>query len=509
MNAAEQLKGINRNGIWQKPTPFDDNVFEQEPFPLNAFPAGIRSAIIEVQKAVQAPMEMIATCALSALSIAAQGQANVARNPVLISPVSIFTIIVAESGERKTTADGFFTDAIDTFESESREAKQPEIERYKADIQTWEAQVSGVKDAIKHAAKKGADDSTLRDKMRTLESEKPKPPKVPTVKFGDITPEELGFQLARLWPSGAIVSSEAGVIFGSHGMRADTAMRNLALHNVLWEGGEHKVSRRSQDSYHVKGARLTVSLQVQSNVIEKFMQQSGDIARGSGWLARYLIAQPRSTQGNRPYQEPNKQLPHLEAFSAKLLALLRKELPFKDDKSISLDPVTLTLDANAKTVWVDYYNLVEGMLKPMGEFVDFKDIASKSADNAARIAALFHLVEYGTEGEINQEAMYGAASLAMWYLSESRRIITELSHTGRASPAYRLEKWLIEQCKELGTNQISTRAARQSSPARNAQFDKYAAELVEKNRAMIVKDGKQIFIAINPALLEVSNELNA
>ena len=35
-----------------------------------------------------------------------------------------------------------------------------------------------------------------------------------------------------------VLSAEAGAVFGAHGMGQDTILRNLALLNVLWDGGE-------------------------------------------------------------------------------------------------------------------------------------------------------------------------------------------------------------------------------------------------------------------------------
>ena len=66
------------------------------------------------------------------------------------------------------------------------------------------------------------------------------------VACGDHTPEALTHALATEWPSGGVVSSEAGIVFGGHGMGKDSAMRNLATLNVLWDGGTLPVSRRNR-----------------------------------------------------------------------------------------------------------------------------------------------------------------------------------------------------------------------------------------------------------------------
>lgn len=41
---------------------------------------------------------------------------------------------------------------------------------------------------------------------------------------------------SKQWPSGGVISSEAGSVFGGHGMGSDSVMRNLAALNQLWDG---------------------------------------------------------------------------------------------------------------------------------------------------------------------------------------------------------------------------------------------------------------------------------
>src|SRR3546814_19059832 len=91
-----------------------------------------------------------------------------------------------------------------------------------------------------------------------------------------------------------------------------------------------------------------------------------------------------------------------------------------------LSPAMLELSPEAKDVWVKVYNLVETELAPLGSLADVKDVASKTADNAARIAALFHLYESGTDGAIAAQAMQSACKIAMLNLAESRPLLTAL-----------------------------------------------------------------------------------
>lgn len=489
---------------WADPLPLAGVSHEPESYPLNALPEGIRSAVADVHATTQAPVPMVATSALTALSLAGQAHINVARNPHLTGPVALFAMVVADSGERKSTVDSFFTRAIREYEAAQAEAMKPEIDAYQADMQAWAAEKAGVVEKIKSETKVGKPTDGFKNSLRDLEQNKPVAPKVPELMYGDATPEALTYGLAKKWPCAGVVSSEAGTVFGSHGMGTDSVMRNLAALNVLWDGGTHKVSRRSTEDYTVCNARLTVSLQVQLPVLAGFMGKAGDLARGSGFLARFLVAWPESTQGTRQYQEPDYSMAGLALFNARITQLLTKPVSF-DDTGNGVVPAMLEFTPDAKEIWVRFYNLIESQLAPLGSLADVKDVASKTADNAARIAALFHLYEYGQDGAISARAMQSACTIALWHLGESRRLLIELSQDPALSLAARLDVWLVQRCNEQRTNRVSTREVLQFFPStqlrKTAQLMPVLQKLAGADRASLVRDCRQRLIVVNPKLL--------
>lgn len=70
------------------------------------------------------------------------------------------------------------------------------------------------------------------------------------------------------------------------------------------------------------------------------------------------------------------------------------------------------LAPEAKTAWIAYHDAVEGELASGGELFDVRDVASKSADNATRLAALFHVFEGGL-GAISTDAFKCQAALPL------------------------------------------------------------------------------------------------
>jgi putative DNA primase/helicase len=473
---------------------------EPEPYPLDALPDTIRAAAEEVAGFVKAPSALVASSALAALSLACQAHIDAKRAEKLHGPVGLFLLTIADSGERKSTCDTFFTSAIRQYQEEQAEAMKPAIKEYQAAIAAWEAERDGILSAVKDAGKKGKPTDKLRGDLAQLQQDKPEPPRVPRLILGDETPENLAWGLAKQWPSAGVLSSEAGVVFGSHGMGKDSAMRNLALLNVLWDGGTHSIGRRTSESFTVRGARLTMGLMVQEITLREYFSKSGGLARGTGFLARFLVAWPESTQGQRPFTEPPANWPHLAAFHRRIAAILNQPAPIDEDGALT--PAMLSLAPDAKAAWVAYHDAIESELASGGELYDVRDVASKSADNAARLAALFQQFEHGMGGAIGLDSFERASRITAWHLSEARRFFGELALPAELADAARLDSWLIEYCRQERTHFVKKNHVRQHGPIRDgARLDTAIRELAELDRLRLVKDGKRLTIQVNPALV--------
>ena len=470
-------------------------------YPLEALPGSVRYAVQEVAGFVKAPISLIATSALAALSLAIQTYTDVQRAEKLDGPCGLFLLAIADSGERKSTCDGFFTRALRDYESAQREAAKPLIAAYKSSCEVWEAQRGGLKEKIKQLAKEGkASDAQARE-LHDLDADAPTVPRVPRLIYGDATPEALTYALAKQWPSGGVISSEAGSVFGGHGMGGDSVMRNLATLNQLWDGATLPVERRSSESFTVRGARLTMALQVQESTIRAFFDSTKGLARGTGFLARFLVSWPASTQGTRHFTEAPANWPALASFNARLAAILNRPAPIDDDGGLT--PAMLALAPEAKAAWVKFHDAIESELSSGRELYDVRDVASKSADNAVRLAALFHTFS-GSIGPIDIKAMESGARLAAWHLSEARRFLGELAMPAELANPARLESWLLDWCRRENTDKVTTRDVQRFGPGGlrdKAVIAEAIKELAELGRARLVQDGKKKLIQVNPALL--------
>jgi hypothetical protein len=491
---------------WSAPVPLVGQI-ERVAYPMDALPAAIRGAVEEVHEAVQAPPEMVASSALAVASLAAQSLADVSRSRTLPGPCSLYFLTVAESGDRKSTVDRLMGRAVHDFQDAQRDASRVVLAGHTADVEAWEARRGATSDRMASDAKKeGKSIDGYRADLAQLESEKPQAPRVPRLTYEDVTSEKLGKALATEWPSGAIFSSEGGAVLGGHSMGKDAIGRTLALFNKLWDGAPHIVDRATAPSFAVRGARMTISLQVQPVVLADFLDRDRGMSRGSGFLARFLVSQPMSLQGTRLYKEPGD-MPELGLFSARITELLNDLPQIDPDRGLLLPLLDFTADA--KALWVDSYNAIEGELSSGGDFASIKDAASKAADNIARLAAVLHVFEYGARGPISAQSVEAARRIVLWHAYSARALFAPLTLSRETANAATLDRWLIDRCSMEGVDGFSARTLANAGPngtRKREDLDAALEILAAHGRVRVVQLGKKRTVKVNPALLDGTAE---
>jgi len=80
----------------------------------------------------KALIPLVASSALAALSLAAQAHADAKRAEKLQGPTGLFLLTIANSGERKSTCDGFFMQAIRDYETKQADKAKPKIKDHEA-----------------------------------------------------------------------------------------------------------------------------------------------------------------------------------------------------------------------------------------------------------------------------------------------------------------------------------------------------------------------------------------
>jgi hypothetical protein len=505
IEAAHIAKEYGAVGPWEAPLPVVEMV-SGSPYPTHALPPKIRAAVIEVQGFVQSPIALVASSALGVVSTVVQGLADVQRTEGLSGPISLFLLSIAVSGERKSFGDDQFLKPLMALVSALLEEMKEEIRENRDEIEIWENQRAGVLAATKQARKVGDKNGekvqALKLEMAKLRDEEPAKVIAPAPVVVNETTESLQWKLKNGYPSLGFMTSEAGIYFGGHSMKAEQATQNMAVQNRLWDGGHLSVGRRTSESFEAHGVRLTLSLQLQPSVLREFLTQGGGLARDIGFLARFLFSYPASNVGHRAFKPAPEVWTALDAFNSRIASLFALPMPIGD--SPRLEPEVIKLNPEAEARWIEYTNSVEAQLRPQGELTEIQDIASKIGDNAARLAGVFHVFEHGVT-EVCLSCFDSGAELASWHLDEALRYAIGGGVSPEDIAAQKLDEWIINHCNAAGTDRVAKRYIRQNGPRKIRDAEKLAKaidRLAELERIRVVKDGKADIVTVNPQLLE-------
>ena len=165
----------------------------------------------------------------------------------------------------------------------------------------------------------------------------------------------------------------------------------------------------------------------------------------------------------------------------------------------------LTLTPEAKSAWIRFHDEIEVGLGKGGELQEVRDVASKIADNAVRLAALFHVIDGGI-GAISQDHFESASIIAAWHLNEALRFFGELALPEAEADAAALDEWLIDHCRINRVDVVPTRAISQYGPYKvrgKERMNAAVQELIERGRIVVIQSGRKREIQINPQLLGV------
>jgi Protein of unknown function (DUF3987) len=161
----------------------------------------------------------------------------------------------------------------------------------------------------------------------------------------------------------------------------------------------------------------------------------------------------------------------------------------------------LTLSPEARAAWIAFHDAIERELGDGGALCDVRDVASKAADNAARLSALFHVFS-GAQGPITAQAFDDASRIVAWHLSESRRFFGELALPDELADAGRLDRWLIDHCTREQTLMVGKNHVLQHGPLRKAQrLDDALRMLGNLDRIRIERDGRRFIVKMHPSLV--------
>lgn len=374
----------------------------------------ILAPLDDISHVTKAPEFMILSQMLSVMSIAAQPLVDI-RTPVGMQlPVSLYFLILAASGERKSTVDKLLMKSIREYEHSLATKTEATYANYVIELELWGLKQKSLKKILEKTHHDSTAFNEAAEEWRLHQLCKPIQPITRRVLIDDISGAKLKMMLSEKNSSLALTSDEGGTLLSSE------LIKDHSLFCSLWSGQTIRIDRANNTEILIDGARLTISIQVQPDIYTSFREKSGASFRSSGLDARFLFCEPTSEIGNRFEDEsvdsdlPFQDLNALCDFNTRVEALLRE-----GEDCIARHCLKMT--DNAEILWRQKFNEIEAHMQRGEYLMDYTDFGSKFMEQVSRIAAVLHVFTHTDykECSVNYKTMDMAIHLTEIYLHQA------------------------------------------------------------------------------------------
>lgn len=401
---------------------------EPDPLPSDALPPALRHWAEAVARSVQVHPDMTVLLSLASTSAAVGGRVVVRVDGAWDREVvTLYGVVVAPPGERKSPAFRHMTEPLRSWERERQQRVETRRREAESVVEVAEERLSRLK---KKAARGESDLDAIRVATRKLEQARREVPAVPDLLAHDSTPEALVQQMGEQVGQVAVLSPEGGPFRILDGRYSSGAARLEELAQA-YDGEELVVRRIGRDTIRVRNPVLTVCVALQPSVLDTI--RNGRSLRGQGIYGRISWVLPPSLMGERV--DSSEAPPIDQGAGRRYERTLRRLLewdPADEEDDGTPVPHVLELSDEAARVKSAYHYEVEGALAPDGELRGMSDWAGKAVGRAIRLAALIELAAQSDDGRalasdpISGSAMKSAVRICRALTTHARAAYGEM-----------------------------------------------------------------------------------
>ena len=402
-------------------------------FPLEALPQVIHDYIAALSVHTQTSVDMAASIALGALAVCVQGKYVVEGKAGYTEPLSLYVVVIASPGERKSAVMQEVVGPIRRYEKLMNERLEPELRENRTKRKELQRQISRLEKRLERT-----EDNEMELELRHCEYQLEDFPELKPVRYyaDDCTPEALTSLLCANNGIFSVLSSEGGIfdILAGRYNRKPNLETWLKGHC----GDEIRVDRRGREPEYIPRPTLSAVLTVQPSVLSEIM--GNDTMEGRGLLARFLYCSPPSLIGKRSFLTPP--IPEGTAASYELLLHQLMELPCCES------PALLRLSSEAQRSFSDFFLDHERYLNQGGRAIS--DWAAKYTGAVLRIAGLLHLAQGNSTLEISCNTLRSAITIGRYFLNHAEFAYTQIA----ADLSIQQAQLVIAKLKELGKDVV-------------------------------------------------------
>jgi hypothetical protein len=403
-----------RGNNGERPLPLFPLLPPAEAYPVHALGSALSRAASAIAHKVQVPEAIAAQSVLATAALAAQAHADVLLPYGQRRPLSLYLVTVAGSGDRKSSADNEALRPLQKYEETLRAFWDEDTKSYRVEIAAWIAEKRKIESDRKI-------DYAKRKQLIADLGPEPQCPLSPYLTISNLTIEGLLKTWAHAPAALGVFTAEGGQFTGGHGMSDERRLETAGIYSELWDGKSIRRLRAQDGATVLYGRRLSAHLMIQPGAASTFL--ADELLRDQGLLSRLLVAAPESIAGTRFYREPTiGDEAAIQAYGRQILSVLGARWPLADGRENELNPRLLHMSAGATELWCHLFNSIERKSSRDSDLWPIRDVAAKSAEQAARIAGVLTIIGDVRATEIQRESMEGAVVLADWYANEALRL---------------------------------------------------------------------------------------
>lgn len=512
------IRGSNKEGTSHMNNIPENNQLSQEQieeyndFPLQELPELLKKAVLYVSFKNKIPYEMAAISCIMACNTA-----NLSRveyndpdlsNPDEIRikkrPISLFSFIVARSGDRKSTCDDEFFNFYDIEQRKLHNKVMEDRAEYKILMKRYQKQEKSNNKAP--ATNNFSLVSNIKDHRSDIEE--PIEPKDPTLIIQDMNIDSYFKDLKNVSIDSnfqtSIKSDEGASVLGGS-RNKDDVVKFTQNFCAAFDRKPLVLSRVKENNSYITNYFLNINLSIQPELFFKLIKENEGMDTG-GLLPRFLIVFPRSLAGTRFINKGEKN-PHLNENEPNPLDELQKKLSIcysiRDKNEREVKPTLLKFSSQS----IDYirnevYNKYENFHNDSEQKISGSSF-DRSVSLVCRVAATFHVMKNYNyrpcdleKTEIDVETTESAAKIVEWvkqhehkYLYSMRKNRTNKTEEMKMINNDQLSKNVMKVLKDVISNKDNNFKLTEkrtfvlsASSCKNYRFFKNNLTKEEKNR---------------------------
>jgi len=447
VNSAQQSNSAQQPEEWGLPVPFRE--YNLPTFPVETLPSWLRSFVEQEAEATQTPDDLAALQSLATCAATVAGNIEIEARRGWIEPLNIFTLVVLESANRKSTVVNETAKPLERYEADLLADMRDEIAAALSDKKILEARLEK---AQKDCAKLNGDALYVRKeeaKAIAIELENHVVPVAPRFFVDDVTAETLASKMAEQGGRMALFSAEGG-IFETMAGRYSNGAPNIDVYLKGHAGDSLRVDRRDR-SERIDRPALTIGLAVQSDVIRGLAQKPG--FRGRGLLGRILYSLPLSRLGARKSRAEPLSEEVRRAYERNLIRMVAINSKKQGGKT---EPIMIQLSREADGLLAQFQDEIEPQLAEGGDLASMSEWAGKLCGAVVRLAGILHVANYSHRApdipsEVPAETFKRALAIGRYLIPHAQAAHAEMGADPLIEDAKYVLRWLKRERLEFAT----------------------------------------------------------